>query len=654
MGRRAIVGLVLIVGSLAAGTASSQAQDSLYFTALQDSRKPILDLINAEQVRIDVAAWWFTDRTISDAIIRKFRSGVQVRFIGDANTLRSTQTKTQLEYLAASGIPMRLRSPAGVGGVMHWKCAIFAGQNAVEFGSANWTVYSLRPYSSTNYDDETVQVTKDQTLVPAFKMMFDRMWVDTATFSDYANVAAGSRLRLEPDAPQPPSMTWYQGQEYNDRLIREIEAEQVAIDFVLYRLKAASVTEALARRKQAGVAVRLVIDPVQYRNAEHPQASANLDRLWSLSIPIKKRTHSGMTHMKTIVTSTVATNSSSNVTDGWQRDHNYFVEKALKPALYQKLKDRVAAMIGDTVGFGPFRPQSPGNASLFLPANGATGVSQTPLLDWSDASWATNYDVFLGTSTNSMNKVGGLVSASQFRVTATLQPSTVYYWRVRARTNATPRDATLSATSATWSFRTGNSLTSAPPAPTADAPSDAVLRAASVPAGDIHGQWYRTSDQTAAGGVRLWNPNKGAAKILTASASPASYFDVFFSAEAGRAYHVWLRMKAENDSYTNDSAFVQFSGTVTATGSPAYRIGTTSAAEVSLQHSSGALIQGWGWNDNGWGGLGAHVYFGQTGTQRIRVQVREDGLSVDQIVISPVRYLTSSPGALTNDTTIVK
>ena len=41
------------------------------------------------------------------------------------------------------------------------------------------------------------------------------------------------------------------------------------------------------------------------------------------------------------------------------------------------------------------------------------------------------------------------------------------------------------------------------------------------------------------------------------------------------------------------------------------------------------------------------------GPQTIRVQVREDGLSIDQIVLSADRYLAVAPGAARNDTTIV-
>src|SRR6185369_5305233 len=47
------------------------------------------------------------------------------------------------------------------------------------------------------------------------------------------------------------------------------------------------------------------------------------------------------------------------------------------------------------------------------------------------------------------------------------------------------------------------------------------------------------------------------------------------------------------------------------------------------------------------------LYFASTGTHTLRVQVREDGLSIDQIVLSPSTYLNTSPGALKNDTVIL-
>jgi hypothetical protein len=76
---------------------------------------------------------------------------------------------------------------------------------------------------------------------------------------------------------------------------------------------------------------------------------------------------------------------------------------------------------------------------------------------------------------------------------------------------------------------------------------------------------------------------------------------------------------------------------------------------VNLEECSGCGLSGWGWEDNGWGRgvLGPQIFFAQTGRQRMRIQTREDGLSIDQVVLSSAQFLGSSPGAKKNDTTIL-
>ncbi len=193
-----------------------------------------------------------------------------------------------------------------------------------------------------------------------------------------------------------------------------------------------------------------------------------------------------------------------------------------------------------------------------------------------------------------------------------------------------------------------------PPPPPPPGPSgDVVLYASSAPT--IVGAWSVVADSTAAGGARLQNPNAGVTKVATALASPPDYFEMTFDAEAGKPYHLWIRGKAASNTYSNDSVHVQFSDSVTSTGAAFARIDTTQSAEVNLEDCSGCGVSGWGWQDNGYGAgvMGPDIYFAATGPHAIRIQVREDGLGIDQIVLSPSTYLTRSPGALKNDTTII-
>jgi glucose/arabinose dehydrogenase/PKD repeat protein len=169
----------------------------------------------------------------------------------------------------------------------------------------------------------------------------------------------------------------------------------------------------------------------------------------------------------------------------------------------------------------------------------------------------------------------------------------------------------------------------------------------------VTGAWTTVADASAAGGTRLHHPDAGAAKVAAALASPVNYFDVTFTADAKTPYRLWIRGRADQDAYANDSVFVQFSDAVTATGAAAYRINTTGSTTYVLEACSGCGEQGWGWQDNGYGTDGALIYFAASGTHTIRIQTREDGLSIDQIVLSPSTYLNVAPGAAKNDSTIV-
>ena len=73
----------------------------------------------------------------------------------------------------------------------------------------------------------------------------------------------------------------------------------------------------------------------------------------------------------------------------------------------------------------------------------------------------------------------------------------------------------------------------------------------------------------------------------------------------------------------------------------------------NMEECTGCGLSNWGWNDSAINGLGPVVSFATTGTQTLRVQLREDGINIDQIVLSPQTYVTNSPGAFKNDTVIM-
>ncbi|CAN5864463.1 hypothetical protein BH24ACI4_BH24ACI4_08120 [soil metagenome] len=1109
--RTAFVGALLALSTFLIAARPAAAQEQMLFPATDNAHAAILQKIWNENVRLDIATWYLIDREITQALVNRFQAGVPVRVLGDWEAIFNIDPNTRREYefLASYGVPIRLRyHPTSYPELMHWKAGIFVGQNTVEFGSANWTGFELAPWSSTNFKDETVMFTNDSAIVNAFLTKFDQMWANTSEFLDwpevYRNVTGNtwptpmsiSRARLEGDHPSPPGMGWSQGPELNNAMAAEIDREASQVDLVVYRLSDPVITDALVRRLQAGVPVRIFVEPLQYRQRSWPEywlTGAHIDRLWVAGAQIKVRTHEGLTHMKSLITSRVALNGSSNFTRNWQRDHNYFISALSKPALYGAMKDRFNAMWRDTTNYGNFYPRRPEEPVLLGPGNGATGVSTTPKFEWNRPAWATAFDVYVGTSPGALTfqarvdaqLVQDPPNTYSWTPSQALQGGATYYWQVVSRTLATAVDPSIVAASTVRSFTTsgsggggggggvlapfggspiglpgtiqaenfdnggagvayvdttaGNSgaqyrstdvdiegtsdtgggynvgwmaagewlkytvnvttagtytiearvaasgnggtfhveangvditgpmtvpntggwqtwttvsktgvalsagqqvwtvkidaagstgivgnlnylrvvsgstpsntpptvsLTSPASGATFTAPatinlaataSDAdgtvakvefysgttllgtdtsapytftwkdvpagsytlravatdngsataqsssvgvtvqagsggttgstpftgtpyplpgtmeaenfdnggqnvayvdtttgnagaqhrstdvdiegttdtgggynvgwvaagewlqytvsvgtagtydlefrvasggaggtfrldvngvdltgpltipntgnwqawttirktgvsltagqqvwrlvmltngstgavgnvnwfravaggtstsppsapeiVVYAADIPAASLRGNWARVNDATAAAGVKLASTDLGAAAVTGALASPADYFDVTFNAQAGVRYRLWLRMNAAANNKSNDSVWVQFSGSLGPEGSPRYRIGTTGGLNVNLATSAAGRLSGWGWQNKAyWEADTGEIWFATTGTQTIRVQIREDGVAIDQILLSPQQYVDTAPGPVTNDSTIV-
>jgi hypothetical protein len=181
--------------------------------------------------------------------------------------------------------------------------------------------------------------------------------------------------------------------------------------------------------------------------------------------------------------------------------------------------------------------------------------------------------------------------------------------------------------------------------------ADVVLRTAD--AVRRSGNWTIEPDGTAADGVSLASADRGWSTVSAPLTEPRDYVDMTFTAVAGVPYRTWLRMSATANDPANDSVWVQYDGSLAASGGAAARIGSTTGIVVNRQPCSGCTISGWAWRDSSWWTAPGTVVFEETGVQTIRIQVREDGVRFDQIVISPQQYVTRAPGAKNADTTIV-
>ena len=183
--------------------------------------------------------------------------------------------------------------------------------------------------------------------------------------------------------------------------------------------------------------------------------------------------------------------------------------------------------------------------------------------------------------------------------------------------------------------------------------SDIVLYAAD--SSNIHGNWVRQADPLAAGGQTMASIDRGWANVAAPLQAPADYFDFTFTAPSATSYHLWIRMRAAGNSKYNDSVFVQVSDARDTGGNLVFAIGSTSGLTVNLATDSAASgLMGWGWQSGAyWLTQTSILAFSSSGTHTLRIQTREDGVSIDQVILSPASYLVNSPGLVSGDSTIV-
>jgi phosphatidylserine/phosphatidylglycerophosphate/cardiolipin synthase-like enzyme len=587
---------------------------------VQLGKTTLIQLIRGETIGIDVGMWFIKDDRYRAELIKKFDAGVPVRIIMDprANSTYPTNGPI-LEAFKTAGIPMRKRI---AGDICHWKLMIFHGQGVVEWSGANFSPIGFRPDDPyRNYEDEIIHFSRE--LFPSFATMFDNIWLNTVQYADYANIV-GPLLRQHPIVPIDERLNFPPANSYQDRLIPLIDAENVLIDVQMYRITLSRPVSALIRAAARGVRIRLYLDPKEYANTARPGNKVQMDRLVAAAqqypgtIEIRMRKHYGLNHQKTVWLHSsrivvFGTSNWSDASDDNQLEANFFGD------VDPQTDDLNELLFAEThrIFERKFYNENPIGAE-------ETVAWRTPSLPRPDVSGTCN-------DATAQNYGSALPCVFPPSPTICQEPG---------------------------------ALNPGGPLPCEYPPSAAttiVLNAKDVSA--LTGRWQISNAVVqpqvagAADGVALWNPNRSDSKIATGGAavqSPANYFEFTFTAEPGTPYHLWIRMKAENDSYGNDSVHVQFSDSVSASGTPLYRVDSTSTAEVVLQETDGGTSVNWGWADNGWNGNGPDIYFANGGTHRIRVQQREDGVIIDQIVLSPSTYLNTAPGPQKNDTTIVR
>jgi phosphatidylserine/phosphatidylglycerophosphate/cardiolipin synthase-like enzyme len=653
----------LLTTLLVPAAAVAQVDEQLCDPSFENCRDRLLQLIDDEEVGIDVAFWFMEDDRYATALVNKWNEGVPVRVIMDTEANGSYPGNVPvLAKLKTAGIPMLEKTSKGI---VHWKMMLFAGQNFVEFSGANFSPHAFvatKPY--VDYLDEVIYFSNDPAIVNSFKTKYDDHWTAATGFTAYANIIE-PRARKYDVYPIDPQMNFPpggSGTDFANKSVGRYNAETQKIDSIMFRITDKRHTDALINAMRRGVPFRLITDQDEYRDALRPWHAYNVDLLHMATqqicpdrCQVKIEAHLGSLHQKSTLLygQGLAIFGSSNWTSpsaNQQLEHNIFTKK---PWFFEYFRAQFERKWNNETGnteTKPFVPLPPGEPVYHLPANGAQNQATTLQLKWHPGPWGQKYDIYFGTNPAEMTllaadlELGPSETATQYKTypLSGLAMSTIYYWQIVSKTMAN-----MERRGPVWSFRTSGT-------PPQAGPLDAVLWASRAPL--KVGNWSVVTDSTAAGGARLSNPNLGAATVASSSlVAPQHYFEMTFIAEQGVPYRVWVRGKAASNAWQNDSVWVQFNDSVNASGAPLYQMGTASAANVTIEDCASCGLSGWGWNDNatGAGVLGPQIFFATSGEHTIRVHAREDGLSIDQIVLSRDLFLNASPGAPKNDGTLL-
>lgn len=447
--------LLLAVLVVSLTSARAAAADRFCDPSFEDCRAPLLSLIANERVGIDLGFWFMEDARYTTALIKKFQAGVPIRVLVDPRAnVKNPQNANRLAELAAAGIPMRKCISSGI---LHWKAMIFAGQNTVEFGGANysaWAFVPVQPY--VNYTDEVIHFTDNSSIVQSFMTKFDDLWTNDQLFDDYANMA-GPPIRMHPIAPKDPSLNFPPTDDYASRAVKLYNAETSRIDALMFRVTDRRHTDAMIAAAARGLIVRLLTDPDEYRDPNYLWDAWNVDRMYMAGVEVKMRAHQGLNHGKLVllynqVMSIFGSSNWTTASTSSQQEHNEFRKDAatfeyFRQQFVRKWNNKTGNI--ETAWFTPLPPDAP----VYVGPGNGTKQSLTGIkLTWKPGYWAHKADIYFGTSSNPPLVARDVTVTPKSTASYALPPlaaGRTYYWKIVSKTMANKTKS-----GAVWRFGT--------------------------------------------------------------------------------------------------------------------------------------------------------------------------------------------------------
>ena len=466
MATRMFIGFVFIV-TLVMLPREASAQVRYCDASRENCRAQLIQLIRAETQGIYTIQWYTRDVGVVNELIAKHNAGVPVRFIVDRKSENATRSGVidQIYMMRDAGIPLR----EGPSKYVHAKAFIFVGQRVVQFGAANLSQFEWQPTTIyRNYRNENNEFQPPSGLVDSLITIYENFWTSNTYLRDYANMTDARRARIHPIYPHDPRWSIQPMEEFSERLIALIDAEDVGIDVNVLRFESEPLADALIRAHERGVPVRVNTETSEYRALNRPNVSYTLDKLWKAGVPLKWRAHAGNNHEKVAIFhgQRIVVRGSSNWSPGSDQgstniEFNFFSNPETNPEdldAYEwhapKYERRWSNLQYDDAGqvleSKLFVPQGPGNSTYQAPANAGAVNTNSPVLRFA-VKWAHYVDVYVGTSSTNLTLIRSRMRVSPnstVTVALTDLPPGTHFWKVVARTGAD-----RISTGPVWSFQ---------------------------------------------------------------------------------------------------------------------------------------------------------------------------------------------------------
>ncbi|CAK9066381.1 unnamed protein product [Durusdinium trenchii] len=234
----------------------SGTEEALFFPddEVKTGLSRLLELLRSARRQLDVAVFSISHKDLAAALLDAHRRGVTVRVLTD--DMQAKQDNSLVPTLRRT-LPVRMDDNEKMH--MHHKFVVIDGATLLS-GSLNWT------HAAVERGNENLVVSQHPALCAEFTQEFRRLW---QLFSEKSGPSTAPVGRFSGEVAvlffPEPSMTNVQ------MILEELESARRSIEIAVFTLTLDLLVNALIKKHEAGLRVRIITDN---RQAEVPGADA--------------------------------------------------------------------------------------------------------------------------------------------------------------------------------------------------------------------------------------------------------------------------------------------------------------------------------------------------------------------------------------------